>query len=160
MNDGPASDHRPPDIQTIPTRSGSLTWEDTQRARSHPRSLRLLFGAAMCMAFWLSILGTMASLFLILSGKPGPWQRVVVGCLVSTAVTLVIMLGITLTEKCPLCHGTPLHERRCHKHRLAQRLPFFTYRFTAVLAILFTMGFRCMYCGTPFRLFKKSSRQR
>jgi hypothetical protein len=43
---------------------------------------------------------------------------------------------------------------RCHKHVNAQRLPPLTYRATAVLAVLFTLSFRCMYCGTRFRLRK------
>ncbi|MCB1210533.1 MAG: hypothetical protein KDK97_14480 [Verrucomicrobiales bacterium] len=47
-----------------------------------------------------------------------------------------------------------MHEKRCHKHSEAQRLPLMGYRGTVVLAVLFTLGFRCMYCGTPYRLRK------
>ncbi len=55
---------------------------------------------------------------------------------------------------CPLCHGTVLHEKRCHKHRDAQKLPLIGYRATAVLSLLCTARFSCMYCGTLFRLKK------
>ncbi len=53
---------------------------------------------------------------------------------------------------CPLCHGTVMHEKRCRKHAEAFRIPTLTYRFSAVLSILLTWGFRCMYCGTQYRL--------
>jgi hypothetical protein len=55
---------------------------------------------------------------------------------------------------CPLCMGKVMASVRCHKHVNAQRLPPLTYRATAVLAVLFTLSFRCMYCGTRFRLRK------
>ncbi len=55
---------------------------------------------------------------------------------------------------CTLCHGTVLSEQRCRKHAKARRLPLLTYRATTVLRALFALGFRCMYCGTSFRLRK------
>jgi hypothetical protein len=55
---------------------------------------------------------------------------------------------------CPLCMGTVLHEKTCRKHHYAKRLPLLGYRAATVLGVLFTAGFTCMYCGTPFRLKK------
>lgn len=55
---------------------------------------------------------------------------------------------------CPLCHGTVLHEKRCRKHKDARQLPLIGYRATAVLSLLCTGLFTCMYCGTVFRLKK------
>lgn len=55
---------------------------------------------------------------------------------------------------CPLCHGTVLSEKRCRKHARAHRLPPLSFRATAALSALSTLAFRCMYCGTRFRLTK------
>jgi amino acid transporter len=55
---------------------------------------------------------------------------------------------------CHLCMGPVLHEKTCHKHHDAKRLPIFGYRAATVLSTLFAGGFSCMYCGTPFRLKK------
>lgn len=55
---------------------------------------------------------------------------------------------------CTLCHCTVMSEKRCHKHADAARIPPLSYRATAVLQVLLTLGFRCMYCGTRFRLWK------
>lgn len=58
--------------------------------------------------------------------------------------------------QCPLCRGTPLLDSSASKHRKALRIPLFNYGNSAVLHLLLTGRFRCMYCGTPFQLLKKS----
>ena len=55
---------------------------------------------------------------------------------------------------CPLCHGTVLQANTCHKHRDAHRIPVIGYVWTAILDVLLKAHFRCMYCGTPYRLRK------
>jgi hypothetical protein len=136
------------------------SWEDHQRSRSYPRSLDLLIGAVSIFVLWISVLVTIVSLAMKWSGRDQPWGTVSLVAMSVLGVSLVFSLCYSLTRKCPLCHGTPLHSRFCRKHRLASRWPGLTYRFTTVLCILTSLSFRCMYCGTPFRLFKKSSRLR
>ena len=136
------------------------SWEDKQRSRSYPQSLDLLLGALSIFGMWLSVLVTLVSLAMKWSGFHEPWGQISVIGMVSLGLTMIFSLSYSLTKKCPLCHGTPLHSRRCHKHRLANRWPGLTYRFTTVMRVLTQLSFRCMYCGTPFRLFKKSSRNR
>jgi hypothetical protein len=149
------------DAAVLPVERGrGGNWEDRQRSRSIPRSLSLLCGAWSIFMVWLSVLAATGSLVMKLLGHPGPWGAASVVSLIVLAMSLVVSLGISLTRKCPLCHGTPLHSRPCPKHRLANRWPPLTHRATVVVRILTTLSFRCMYCGTPFRLFKKSSRQR
>jgi hypothetical protein len=65
---------------------------------------------------------------------------------------LASLLARSLT--CHLCHGPILKEKRCLKHADAKRLPVLGYRSLAVLSTLFTGGFRCMYCGSEFKLRK------
>ena len=55
---------------------------------------------------------------------------------------------------CTLCHGTLLHDKSCRKHVDAVRIPGFSHRAATVVSALCTGGFRCMYCGTPYRLRK------
>lgn len=70
--------------------------------------------------------------------------------------TLMRALGFFLGQRlhCTLCHGTVLHEKRCHKHAEAFRIAPLSYRSSAVVSILGSGSFRCMYCGTPYRLRK------
>lgn len=135
------------------------TWEDRQRCRSYNRSFELLCGALSIFVLWISTITTICSLAMLFTGHGQPWTMLSVISLSVLAVSLIVSLSISLTKKCPLCHGPPLHSRSCHKHRLADRWPPFTHRATVVLRILTSLTFRCMYCGTPFRLFKKSSRR-
>lgn len=65
---------------------------------------------------------------------------------------LVFVLSRSLS--CTLCYGPVMQEKGCRKHRDAQRLPLLSYRASTALAVATTGHFRCMYCGTPFRLRK------
>lgn len=137
------------------------TWEDRQRPRSTPYSGQLLLGAVSLFVCWLCVPVVISCLVMLTLGHTQPWAALCVWSAGLLVISLVVSLLLSLNVKCPLCHGSPLHSRHgCHKHRLANRWFPLTYRATAVLRILFTWSFRCMYCGTPFRLFKKSSRQR
>ncbi len=147
------------DVLTYVEPSDKGTWEDRQRSRSIPHSFELLCGAFSIFMLWLSTLGTVVSLVMHFTGHGSPWVMLSIGSLAVMVVTLISSLSLSLTKKCPLCHGTPLHSRHCPKHRLAEHWPPFTRRATVVLRILTSLSFRCMYCGTPFRLFKKSSRR-
>ena len=55
---------------------------------------------------------------------------------------------------CQLCHGTVMQANTCHKHRDAHRIPLLGYFWTAALDVVTKAGFRCMYCGTAYRLKK------
>jgi hypothetical protein len=55
---------------------------------------------------------------------------------------------------CNLCHGTILHEKRCRKHAKAARIPGLSHRAATVVKVLSTGAFRCMYCGTLYRIKK------
>ncbi len=86
-------------------------------------------------------------------GEP-TWGWVALG---GMAVFALARLGVFLLSRsltCPLCHGPVMQERRCRKHADAFRLWPLSYRASAVLALLCTAAFRCMYCGTGFRMRK------
>jgi hypothetical protein len=142
-------------------KSARGNWEDKQRGRSIPHSGKILCGAWSLLIMWLSVWALVVSLVMKSLGHHDPWTVVCLGATGAFIVSLVLSLLISLTVKCPLCHGTPLHSRfGCRKHRLADHWPPLTYRTAVVLRILVSLSFRCIYCGTPFRLFKKSARLR
>ena len=66
----------------------------------------------------------------------------------------VLSLWVARRLRCNLCHGEVLRDRGARKHRDAQKLPFLSHPLTVAIYALFTGGFRCMYCGTAFRLKK------
>lgn len=77
--------------------------------------------------------------------------------LVCALVCVIARLAVFVISRdlhCGLCHGTIVSEKRCRKHRDAARIRPLSYRATTVLSVLFTFSFRCMYCGTRFRLWK------
>jgi hypothetical protein len=113
----------------------------------------LLVALLLGIAFVAFSVFAVGSVTLILSDHHESGIAALVGLSVfGIARLLAFLLSRSLT--CPLCHGPVMHEKRCHKHSEAQRLPMMSYRGTVVLAVLFTLGFRCMYCGTPYRLRK------
>jgi len=125
-----------------------------RRSRHFQRPGRMLLVALLLgIAFVAFSVFAVGSVTLILSDHHESGIAALVGLSVfGIARLLAFLLSRSLT--CPLCHGPVMHEKRCHKHSEAQRLPMMSYRGTVVLAVLFTLGFRCMYCGTPYRLRK------
>lgn len=82
----------------------------------------------------------------------GVWSLVCLGAFgLARLLAFVWSRGLA----CPLCHGTVLAEKGCRKHENAVKLPLLPHKSAVVLGVLFTLGFRCMYCGTAYRLWKR-----
>ena len=75
-------------------------------------------------------------------------------CLGGFVVARLTAFVLSSRLHCGLCHGTVMADNKCRKHVDAARIPPLSYRGTAVVSTLFTLSFRCMYCGTPYRLWK------
>ena len=80
--------------------------------------------------------------------------KVLIGCVVFFAITALISHLKRRSVLCPLCKGTPLVSTRAHVHSRATRIFPFDYGNSAMISILFTQTFRCMYCGSGFDLLK------
>ena len=126
----PEVGRRGPDGVVYVERSQKGSWEDYQRPRSFPGSFTLFCGAAFFLALWLSIAGGLLSILMLLLGNAGPWKEIALVSLLGLAASLAVSLIISLNTRCPLCHGLPLLNRRCRKHRLAQKWPLLTRRVT------------------------------
>ncbi len=130
----------------------------TRRARGYHRPGRLLLVALLLV---LALLGSLAFLCgvaaMMLTGVR-EWGWLALAGLGVFAVSRVAVFALAAALNCPLCHGTVMNEKRCRKHDNAFRLWPLSYRASAVISLLFTGTFRCMYCGTQWRL-KRTSRE-
>ncbi len=108
----------------------------------------------LCVVAFLSILGVFAS-------RPSEAMlRPVLGMLVLCLATWFVAFLRRRKVRCPLCKGTPLLDSRAVAHPAARRWKPLNYGNTAVLGVLFTHRFRCMYCGTSFDLLKSAGSRR
>lgn len=126
----------------------------TPRARAVPHArpfkVAVFFSA-------LHFLGLIATLTAMTSAwiRPNPLApKVVIAGLVFSGVTWLIAYFKRRSTHCPLCKGTPLINSGALPHVRARRIGPFNHGVSAILAILATHRFRCMYCGSDFDLLK------
>ncbi|WP_193212044.1 hypothetical protein [Luteolibacter marinus] len=108
----------------------------------------------LCMIAFLTCI-----VIVILNPEPSSIPPLVIS-FIATATTWLISFFKRRSARCPLCKGSPLMDTGASKHAKSYRLPPFNHGTTAILGILFLHRFRCMYCGTPYDLLKKSSNPR
>ncbi|MEN3940446.1 hypothetical protein WJU23_04060 [Prosthecobacter sp. SYSU 5D2] len=125
-----------------------------RRARHHPRAGRVLGVAVL-----LGLSGLGLGLFVIagtmlwsVENRLAGW--VALGGLMTFALGRGMAFLLSRHLNCTLCHGPVLEEKSCHKHAEAVKTGPLSYRSSTVLSLLSTGSFRCMYCGTPYRLKK------
>jgi hypothetical protein len=116
---------------------------------------RLLQIALLALITYLSLPATLYFTCRLLLDPGKGWEHWTVAGLITFTGSLVLGLLLSATTRCSLCHGTPLLGKNCRKHTIANKLPFLTYRASAILHLIFTGRFRCMFCSTPFRLGRK-----
>jgi hypothetical protein len=80
--------------------------------------------------------------------------RIVIGCVIFFAFTAVVSFLKRRHVLCPLCKGTPLVNSRALVHSKATRIFPLDYGTSAMLILVFSQTFRCMYCGARFDLLK------
>lgn len=86
---------------------------------------------------------------------PNPMSvRVVVFSVVFFVVSSIVSFFRRRHVICPLCKGAPLLNSRAHVHHRATRIFPLDYGTSAMLLLIFTQTFRCMYCGAKFDLLK------
>jgi hypothetical protein len=125
-----------------------------RRTRVHPTPFRIVWGALLLFIAFLAFLSfAWFTGELLLKGDRADGY-IALGSL--GLFGLCRLFAFLNNEKlhCTLCHGTVLHEKRCRKHADAVRIPGLSHRAATVASVLCTGGFRCMYCGTPYRLKK------
>jgi hypothetical protein len=127
-----------------------------RRVRHFPRSWRLFIIAVLMLAAFVGALVFLVGLTGLLMTQDRYWGWLALCGLAWVALTrgIVFIFGDGLN--CPLCHGAVMREQPCHKHAHAFRIWPLSHRTSAVISLLTTLSFRCMYCGTAYRLGKRS----
>lgn len=79
---------------------------------------------------------------------------------VFTIVTWLIASFKRRSALCPLCRGTPLINSGALAHSKAVRFPPLNHGVSAIISIIATQRFCCMYCGSSFDMLKTPSHLR
>ena len=143
-----------PRISTIASkpRGHIADWERTQKPRVWKGQIRLLLIALLTLIMYAALPTTLYCTARLIMEPQAGWQMWALGSLITLVASLVLGILLSAITKCTLCHGTPFFWNRCRKHALANKLPFLSYRTSAIVHLLFTWKFRCMFCSTPYRL--------
>ncbi|MES2596592.1 MAG: hypothetical protein V4662_14705 [Verrucomicrobiota bacterium] len=128
-----------------------------RRKRHFPRSAKLFVVAVLMFTAFLGFLAFVAGVIGMAATQAPMWGWLALSGLGTFVVSRVAVFFMADTLNCPLCHGAVMKERRCRKHEDSFRLWPLSHRASAVLSLLITFGFRCMYCGTSYRLGRRRS---
>ncbi len=79
-----------------------------------------------------------------------------ISCLVVALFFYVISLVARRHARCPLCRGTSLLDTGAITHQRCLRLPLLNASHSAIVGIIFTQQYRCIFCGAKFDLLKSS----
>ena len=141
-------------VKTIAETMPAETSHRVRRARHFHRAGYAYVVAVLLFLSMLCLIGFVAAGVMLAISGDRLFGIISLSCIGGFMLLRVIAAWHTRKLCCGLCHGTLLHEKRCLKHERAERWPLLSCRSTAVLRTLFTLGFTCMDCGTPYRLRK------
>jgi DNA-directed RNA polymerase subunit RPC12/RpoP len=85
-----------------------------------------------------------------------PW--IMAGGLAFSGLMWLIAFFKRRAATCPLCKGTPLVNSGAMPHLRARRVWPLNHGVCAMLSIMATQRFRCMYCGSHYDLLKERTR--
>jgi hypothetical protein len=124
--------------------------------RSLPYKRPFVWVLVLDLAAVLAALGSAGcGVVLMIEGSSALMAGLCVGFLLVVLVLLAVGYPVRRAAKCPLCRGTPLVDSRASKHAHATRVPPLSHGLSARLGLMMVQRFRCMYCGTPYDLYKK-----
>jgi uncharacterized membrane protein len=130
------------------------------RARSLPSPWPFRAAACFSSLFILCLVAAATALACVLVHPEPLAKDLLVGALIGSAVTWLAALLKRRSVLCPLCKGTPLLSTRARVHTRAWCLWPLNHGVTAIISIIVSQKFRCMYCGSDFDLLKPRSRLR
>lgn len=125
-----------------------------RRSRAFHRPARMLIVSMLLMIGFLAFCGFLGFAIALPITDNRMFGIGSLACLAGFIITRLSAFVLSSHLHCGLCHGTVMSDNKCRKHVDAARIPPLSYRGTAVVSTLFSLSFRCMYCGTPYRLWK------
>lgn len=128
------------------------------RARSLPSAQPFRVAAFFSAMHYLGLIASLTTLGCFLLKPSQAAIQILLGGMVFSALTWLIAFFKRRSTFCPLCKGTPLLNTGACTHVRARRFSPFNHGITAILSILSTQKFRCMFCGSDFDLLKPPTR--
>jgi hypothetical protein len=130
----------------------------SQRARSLPSAGPFRVAVFFSLMHYLGLVTVVTAFVGVILHPGGMGTWLLVGGVVYNVITWLIAFFRRRSTLCPLCKGTPLLNSGAHVHSRAWRFWPLNHGTTAILSIMATQKFRCMYCGSDFDLFKPRTR--
>lgn len=129
--------------------------KNATKARSlrHPRPFVL--AVALAAVHFLTLFAAITSVVLFIMDPQELTMQLLLGSVATSIFTWILAYFKRKAVLCPLCKGTPLFNSGAMPHPNATRLWPFNYGLSAVLSLLFTQHFRCMYCGCRYDLLRE-----
>lgn len=125
-----------------------------ERARSVPHKRAFVRAVFLSAMHYMGILAALTTLVVFFLNPTHLATRVFMGCVVFIGITWLLAFFKRRSTHCPLCKGTPLINTGALTHQKATRIWPFNHGVSAILSIIATQKFRCMYCGTLYDLMK------
>lgn len=150
-------------MEEVPDSAAASSSPEGIAVRGHrPRSVPSAWPFLVAVMFWslhaLGLVATGTALVCLIIQPSELALRLFIAGLVFSAVSWVVAYFKRRGAHCPLCRGTPLVCSGALPHARAWRIPPLNHGLCAVLSIMVTQRFRCMYCGSDYDLLKPSSR--
>lgn len=126
----------------------------------HKKPFIVALIATLC--FWVvsvACLTCFISIILLGKSKGTPMTKLLIALLILSIILWFFAYLQRRRARCPLCKASPFLGTLSHTHPKAERVLFLGPQTTAILKALFTLRWRCMHCGTPFDLLKKTDRR-
>ena len=147
----------PDHVSSIPDPSPSGR-ERVQRARSLPNSRPFRVAVFFASIHYLCLIASATAFGAFLTKPSAAASHILVAGIALSAISWLIAFFKRRSVSCPLCKGTPLINSGACTHSRARRLPPLNHGTTAILSILATQKFRCMYCASNYDLLKPPTR--
>lgn len=133
-----------------------------QRDRSVPFKKPFVVAVLCTLVFYLALICLLAAAAaFVFSGKGHQHQAALILAALAAASVFSWIVAYLMRRRanCPLCKCTPLLDNFALKHQKAQKTWPLNHGHTAVVRLLCTQRWRCMYCGTPFDILKTTPRE-
>ena len=128
------------------------------RPRSVPSAQPFRVAVFYSALHYLALITTVTALACVFAHPSQLASRIMVMGLIFSGLTWLFAFFKRRNTHCPLCKGTPLLNSGARPHVRARRIHPLNHGVTAVLSILASQKFRCMYCGSDYDLLKPPTR--
>ncbi|RYD38773.1 MAG: hypothetical protein EOP87_00860 [Verrucomicrobiaceae bacterium] len=124
------------------------------RLRSVPYKTPYVWAQIFALSNYAGAVAVLTCLPILLLEPTPRNSKILAGSVAAYALTGLISFFNRRRVLCPLCKGTPLAGSRARIHPKARRIFPLDFATSALLSLLFSQTFCCMYCASRFDLLK------